>query len=667
MGNVPSIEEQQHQQGSQGGQSPQYGLSPKELSQKHQKNCAQLNQTNLGLSTETRGRTNDYKGPRQMSIAERIFFSELMEDDIFDDYELVKKQVEDKLKNDTDVSADSTTEEHYETLENDSENDDDRMPHKKRDKKHKDKPEKRIEPIYGDNDGYVTDEDDSDDEESHDQNPQGELSFELDFNNPKSQKVYSKAVMTGNITWRVSAIPLGPRNTHLSLFVEIVGIRDFKPGRVIRTRFTLYLKNRSDPTNTQLHQCEHNFVAPGEDWGFQDFAPLSEITGPSNGFLSEKGTITVCAKLENLPDLTNELLPDEHSGRDSTGYVGLRTQGSAFYVNSLIQALYHTSALAQVVFNIQTEQQQKTKKLSKEGKVENSVVMALQDTFFKMRFARKPPSVQPLINSFGWNREDSFVQHDVQEFDHMLLESITSKTVGTPLEGSIKKLFWGSERHVIRCADVQFEKVDNIDFHDITIDVRDFRSLEEFFSKRTATKVLEGKDKYITEEFGAQNATKECQFTSFPPVLHIQLKRWAIDQSTESQVKVNNRFEFPTKIDLAKYLGDSAPKDESYMYKLHAILVHSGAAQGGNYYVYIRPTLGGKWLKFNDECVSQASLSQVLESSYGGEAEYFINASGEKTASGEKYSSACKKKTIKQGNTFFIFIFALIYFFNFLT
>lgn len=659
MGNVPSTEEQlqqqqqQQQQGQQSlsprqqpgqsGNSPQYETSPKELSQKHQKNRAQLNQSDLGLSSSTRERRSGYKGPRQMSVAEQIFFSELMQDDIFDDYDTVKFQVEEKLKRGRDLSPSRTDKEYYETLESDSdpEPDDESKFHSLRktgSKKLKKRKSGGVEVS-----GYASDDDS--DEESSPRNPHGELTFELDFRNPGSQKVYSKALKTGNITWRVSAIPLGPKNTHLSLFVEIIGILDYKPGRPIRTRFTLYLKNRIDPTNTQLHQCEHDFVAPGEDWGFQDFAPLSEITRPSNGFLSEKGTLTICATLEHLPDLTNEMLPDEYDSRDSTGYVGLRTQSAGFYVNSLIQALYHTSALTQAVFGIQTEQ--KTKKSSKDAKTENTIVAALQDLFFNMRFARKSPTVQPLIHSFGWEREDSLIQHDVQEFDRTLLENIAGKTTGTPLEGTIKKLFCGTEHRSIRCTNVDYEKANDNDFYDITIDVRESHSLEEFFTKYTKTETLDGSNKYATEEFGLQVAEKSCHFVSFPPVLHIQLKRWVFDHSTDTQVKVNDRFEFPTKIDLTSYLGPSATQgDEPCIYKLHSVLVHSGAAQGGNYYSFIRPTLRGKWFKFKDECVSQASLSQIIESSYGGESEYFINAAGEKTSTGEKYSSACKKSNI---------------------
>ena len=651
MGNVPSTEEQLQQQGQgqqpqspqqqpgQSGNSPRFETSPKELSQKHQKNRAQLNQSDLGLSSSTMKRTDAYKGPRQMSVAERIFFSELMQDDIFDDYETVKFQVEDKLKRGKESSTSSTEKERYETLESDSEDDKDgdeaQTPKLKKSGSKKLKKRKSAGVKVS---GYGSDEDS--DEETSARNPRGELIFELDFRNPSSQKVYSKAVKTENITWRVSAIPLGPKNTHLSLFIEIVGILDYKPGRPIRTRFTLYLMNRTDPTNTQLHQCEHDFVAPGEDWGFQDFAPLSEITRPSNGFLSDKGALTICATLEHLPDLTNEMLPDEYNSKDSTGYVGLRTQSAGFYVNSLIQALYHTSALTQAVFGIPTEH--KSKKSSKDAKTENTIVAALQDLFFNMRFAKKSPTVQPLIHSFGWEREDSLIQHDVQEFDRTLLENIAGKTTGTPLEGTIKKLFCGTEHRCIRCTDVDYEKVNENDFYDITIDVRKSHSLEEFFKKYTATETLDGGNKYATEEFGLQAAKKTCHFVSFPQVLHIQLKRWVFDHSTDTQVKVNDRFEFPTKIDLRSYLGPSVSQDEPCIYKLHAVLVHSGAAQGGNYYTFIRPTLRGKWLKFNDECVSQASLSQIIESSYGGESEYFINAAGEKTSSGEKYSSACK-------------------------
>ena len=647
MGNTFSSDDQQQ---------PQYPAvqqtQPRELSQKHQKNCDQLNQTDFGF-TGRREYESEYKG-RQMTAAERAAFTELMEDDIYDDYKAIKKLIEEEEEEEEGKEATpkkantDPINEHYETLDSDTEEDENKTKLGDSTSEAKDG---QSAPETANTDGGSGD-DDGDEDDGYAANPKGSITYELDFRNPGTQKVYSKATSTGDITWRISAIPLGFRNTHLALFIEIVAVRNFHQGESFRTRFTLHLENRTRPDSTQFHQCEHEFRKPGEDWGFCEFAQLSEITRPENGYLSSEGALTVHATLEHLPDLIKDQTASAYNTRDATGYVGLRNQGATCYMNSLLQTLYHTSALTQAVFEMPTEQEgagetpKGRKGGAKDGKPEESIPLALQELFFNMRFAKKAPSTQALTRSFGWDREDAFTQHDVQEFDRVLLDNLESKMVGTPLEGTVKRIFAGRERHSIRCTEVEYESAREEVFYDLSLDVRGFRTLEESFAAYTATEVLDGDNKYMAEGLGLQRAEKSCKFVSFPPVLHIQLKRWTYDPALDAQTKVNDRFEFPDKLDLTPYLDASAPRDEMYAYRLHAVLIHSGGAQSGHYYTFVRPTQAAKWFKFNDEYVTPATLSQVLESSYGGESEYYYNTAGEKTTSGEKFSNACKQQYV---------------------
>jgi ubiquitin carboxyl-terminal hydrolase 7 len=50
---------------------------------------------------------------------------------------------------------------------------------------------------------------------------------------------------------------------------------------------------------------------------------------------------------------------------------------------------------------------------------------------------------------------------------------------------------------------------------------------------------------------------------------------------------------------------DQSIEAEADIYHLHAILVHSGTINSGHYYCFIRPTVDGKWYKFNDRTVSE--------------------------------------------------------------
>lgn len=50
---------------------------------------------------------------------------------------------------------------------------------------------------------------------------------------------------------------------------------------------------------------------------------------------------------------------------------------------------------------------------------------------------------------------------------------------------------------------------------------------------------LEGENKYMAEGHGLQDAKKGVIFDSFPPVLHLQLKRFEYDFMRDTMVKVS--------------------------------------------------------------------------------------------------------------------------------
>lgn len=60
-------------------------------------------------------------------------------------------------------------------------------------------------------------------------------------------------------------------------------------------------------------------------------------------------------------------------------------------------------------------------------------------------------------------------------------------------------------------------------------------------------------------------AIQEFKFTSMPPVLHIQLRRFKYDHITNTVSKNNKRFQFYPKLDLTKYCVDAE-------YTLHSVL-----------------------------------------------------------------------------------------------
>jgi ubiquitin carboxyl-terminal hydrolase 7 len=155
---------------------------------------------------------------------------------------------------------------------------------------------------------------------------------------------------------------------------------------------------------------------------------------------------------------------------------------------------------------------------------------------------------------------------------------------------------------------------------DIQLNVKGMKNLYDSFKDYVAVEMLDGENKYQAEGFGLQDAKKGIIFESFPPVLHLQLKRFEYDMQRDAMVKINDRHEFPFEIDLDEFLDASADRSQPWVYKLHGVLVHSGDLHGGHYFALIKPDRDTRWLKFDDDRVTPVTDKEVLEENYGGEA-----------------------------------------------
>ena len=82
------------------------------------------------------------------------------------------------------------------------------------------------------------------------------------------------------------------------------------------------------------------------------------------------------------------------------------------------------------------------------------------------------------------------------------------------------------------------ESTNPIHFIDIELKVKGISTLYDSFRDYVAVEMLDGERKFQTKEFGLQDARKRTTFQSFPPVLHLPLKRQEYDTQRDSMVKV---------------------------------------------------------------------------------------------------------------------------------
>ncbi|XP_055345992.1 ubiquitin carboxyl-terminal hydrolase 7-like isoform X2 [Paramacrobiotus metropolitanus] len=352
----------------------------------------------------------------------------------------------------------------------------------------------------------------------------------------------------------------------------------------------------------------HMFYNKENDWGFTNFIQMEDLMDPVKGYINPTD---YSLKLQ----VTLNADPPHGVCWDSkkyTGYIGLKNQGATCYMNSLLQALYFTNKLKKAVYLIPTEAEDPVR----------SVPLAVQRVFYELQTSDKPVGTKKLTKSFGWETLDSFMQHDAQELCRVLLDNMDMKMKLTRVEGTIPRLFEGKMISFIRCKNISYESSREESFMDVQLNVKDRKDVYASFDDYVELEVLDGDNKYDAGDHGLQEAEKGIAFVSFPPVLHLQLKRFQFDPISESNIKINDRFEFPERLDLTKYLQEQA--DVPPIYFLHAVLVHSGDNHGGHYVVYINPKGDGKWCKFDDDVVVKCQKKEAIERNYGGSSDEFL-------------------------------------------
>ncbi|CAO3579210.1 unnamed protein product [Absidia cylindrospora] len=426
------------------------------------------------------------------------------------------------------------------------------------------------------------------------------------------ERVQGPVFEVGGYRWNVLLFPKGNnQKEYASFYLEFSDAKTGPPDNHACAQFIICVSKPSDPTCYTSHTAQHRFHADESDWGFTRFIDFKQFDAIDGAGYKENNAVRVTTIVRVFKDQTGVLWHNfiNYDSKQTTGYVGLKNQGATCYMNSLFQSLYCTNYFRKAVYQIPTEHDEPTK----------SVALALQRLFYNLQFHTSSVGTTELTRSFGWDSLDAFMQHDVQEFNRVLQDNLEAKMKDTPADGAIKSLFLGKMKSYIKCINVDYESSRSEDYYDIQLNVKGCKNLEESFRDYIGEETLEGDNKYQAEGHGLQDAKKGVIFESFPPVLHLQLKRFEYDIMRDTMVKINDRHEFPLSIDLEPYLDESADKSISHEYVLHGVLVHSGDLSGGHYFAFVKPTADGNWLKFDDDRVVPSTIKEVLEENYGGE------------------------------------------------
>ena len=448
-----------------------------------------------------------------------------------------------------------------------------------------------------------------------------EIEFYIDSPTKKKprEQCRSEKRKVGCFTYNLLVFPAGNQSSFtstgkLAVYVEAVDVERKDPRWVYSSvKFSVCVLNFKDIRQSLYHEDTHSFCASALDRGWPDLLSHAEMTR-ENGWLDEHGRLcvraTVCVRQADTI-----VMGADYDTRKETGYIGLKNHGATCYLNGLLQSYFHIGRFREIVYQMSGGMAHGEE--SPTGGTRMSLPLALQSVFLRLESAEQAVNTMELTRAFGWDSMDAFTQHDVQELARILCDKLEEKLKGTSGDRAIQDLFQGEVENYIECIDIDYKSRKKEFFYDVPVNVRGLsgdplESLEKALEEFTAVEIMEGDNAYDAEDKGKQRARKGIRFLGFPPVLSFQLKRFSFDYEKLDNVKLNDRFSFPTCLHL--------PGNSGCLYDLHTVLVHSGDVHSGHYYAFIRPLgIKGGWFRFDDEQVSPCSEFSAVEDNFGGQ------------------------------------------------
>jgi ubiquitin C-terminal hydrolase len=296
---------------------------------------------------------------------------------------------------------------------------------------------------------------------------------------------------------------------------------------------------------------------------------------------------------------------------------GLANLGQTCYFNSLLQQLFMNVQFREFVFDTPVLDSKK-----------QNVLAELQLAFASMQDSHdifyQPDDLVKALNV------DSSVQDDAHIFFMTLIGQLEESMPDDEAKNALKSFFRGVNKSqtIGSCKHVS-ESTD--EYFNLSLVVKDKASLEESLEEYTKGATLEGSDKFRCTTCGSGegvsvDAVQRTAFEHIPDNLVLGLRRFRYETYDGGQ-KVNDRFDFPERIDMSKYklnrLAGVEGTSESDIFQLVGVVVHQGVLTFGHYWSYAAERGRSdaeplRWFRFEDKSVRRSSIEEVLCETRGG-------------------------------------------------
>ncbi|KAL5335950.1 hypothetical protein BJX70DRAFT_401139 [Aspergillus crustosus] len=355
------------------------------------------------------------------------------------------------------------------------------------------------------------------------------------------------------------------------------------------------------------------------------------------GMLSKYGNNynQLVGRLEDIipPDHTYQLgwcFERQKLIRAPEGYAGLRNLSNTCYLNSLLSQLFMNVGFREYMLGLNLSEASTSQKLLDETK---KVFANMQESWLR---GVDPQGFVDSIRTYDNEPVDVTIQMDVDEFYNLLFDRWEAQISNPDDKKKFRSFYGGQLVQQIKSKECTHISERLEPFSAIQCDIKGKASLEESLQAYVEGEIMQGDNKYSCTSCGRHvDAVKRACLKDVPDNLIFHLKRFDFDMVTMMRSKINDEFQFPERIDMTPFTVDylSEPNEnvQQDVFELVGVLVHSGTAESGHYYSYIRerPTANGRgtWVEFNDSDVSRFDPGRIAEQCFGGYSDSLHSAS----------------------------------------
>ena len=315
--------------------------------------------------------------------------------------------------------------------------------------------------------------------------------------------------------------------------------------------------------------------------------------------------------------------------RVECGFVGLKNGGATCYMNAVLQQLHATGELSERILGLQHPSLSSPTRSSQPNSGEN-MFLQFQHLLGNLSESQlKFYSPEGFWKAFKlWGQPINLhEQQDAFELFNNLTDQVDDVLKARGEERIYQGQFGGEFVDQKICQECPHRSELAEPFMSMSVSTRT-GNLDDSLEQFVKGELLEGDNAYLCEECNEKRTTlKRLCIKTLPQTLVIHLKRFDYDWERNKAFKFDNYFSFPSQLDMLPYTQvgvegtDKQKRDVSSLYTLHGVIVHSGQANAGHYYSFIKKRGTGEWYKFNDDSVTSIKMTDqtMVEECFGGE------------------------------------------------